>query len=529
LRAALLPAVVWAGALGIFVHHLRAFWPFVLDDAFITFRYASNLASGHGPTWNPGAPPAEGYSSFLWMLAMSVPHALGLDPLRFARVLGTALTLGSFGVSFALASRLSGSDPGPTRWLVGSVAVLFQASFPPIAVHAAAGMDTALFTFLFQLLLYSATFLVPRPCVRGLVAVPLVGLLLGMTRPEGVLVAAAVLATSLVCLPRSQRARVAAWTGGLLVLPGALYFLWRATYYGHLFPLPFYLKVGSAPFLAGAGTVLGFLGFLALPLGPLFVPGLVRLRARALPQGVAALAFVAFYLFPAHVMGIEWRFLTPVFPFLAVVAACGIPLLLDGLERLAAAHGRARLGRRLAGVAIVLLLCPLVSWGLARGLSSSLRFTRNYADMLENVHVALGKELAPLREGPETPVLAINDAGAVPYFSGWRTIDVVGLNEPAIALSDRREPQLVLSHEPDLVVLLSLARGEMQPEKGWFHEIYAASLENELEVIRTVGAPPYHLLLLARPDGEIADALRVWDPPKLRRWRSVLPPRPRPR
>ena len=37
----------------------------VCDDAFISFRYAANLAHGRGLVWNPGE-RVEGYTNFLW-------------------------------------------------------------------------------------------------------------------------------------------------------------------------------------------------------------------------------------------------------------------------------------------------------------------------------------------------------------------------------------------------------------------------------------------------------------------------------
>jgi hypothetical protein len=42
-----------------------------VDDSFIFFRYAENLASGHGFSWNVGEPPVEGHSSFLWLFPVS--------------------------------------------------------------------------------------------------------------------------------------------------------------------------------------------------------------------------------------------------------------------------------------------------------------------------------------------------------------------------------------------------------------------------------------------------------------------------
>jgi len=65
-------------------------WPFTTDDSFITFRYAQNLAAGHGPTFNAGGPPIEGYTSVLWMLVMAVPHWVGWDAVLFSKVVGIA-------------------------------------------------------------------------------------------------------------------------------------------------------------------------------------------------------------------------------------------------------------------------------------------------------------------------------------------------------------------------------------------------------------------------------------------------------
>ena len=56
------------------------FW-FTTDDAYITFRYARNLAEGWGPRFNVGAhAPIEGYSNFLWMLLCAGFERVGLDP-----------------------------------------------------------------------------------------------------------------------------------------------------------------------------------------------------------------------------------------------------------------------------------------------------------------------------------------------------------------------------------------------------------------------------------------------------------------
>src|SRR5881628_2216601 len=59
----------------------------LVDDAYIQFRYASNLAAGHGPVFNPGE-RLEGASGGLWIAAIAlVDAATGADAARTGRVL----------------------------------------------------------------------------------------------------------------------------------------------------------------------------------------------------------------------------------------------------------------------------------------------------------------------------------------------------------------------------------------------------------------------------------------------------------
>ena len=50
------------------------------DDAYITFRYAENLALHGELTWNLGEDPVEGFTSMSWVLVHAPLIALGLDP-----------------------------------------------------------------------------------------------------------------------------------------------------------------------------------------------------------------------------------------------------------------------------------------------------------------------------------------------------------------------------------------------------------------------------------------------------------------
>src|SRR5205814_2662804 len=51
---------------------------FGIDDAFINFRYAENLASGLGPVFNPGE-RIEGYTTPAWVFLRSEERRVGKE------------------------------------------------------------------------------------------------------------------------------------------------------------------------------------------------------------------------------------------------------------------------------------------------------------------------------------------------------------------------------------------------------------------------------------------------------------------
>ena len=60
----------WPLPLLLLVAHALLFGEWIVDDAGITFAYARNLVDGHGLVSQPGLPPVEGFSNFLWMLTL---------------------------------------------------------------------------------------------------------------------------------------------------------------------------------------------------------------------------------------------------------------------------------------------------------------------------------------------------------------------------------------------------------------------------------------------------------------------------
>ena len=68
--------------------HVAYYFPRVVDDVFISLRYAENLATGHGAVYNEGE-RVEGYSSPAWMLLQTLGIAW-LEPVTFTKAIGIA-------------------------------------------------------------------------------------------------------------------------------------------------------------------------------------------------------------------------------------------------------------------------------------------------------------------------------------------------------------------------------------------------------------------------------------------------------
>ena len=66
------------------VAHLSYYFPRVVDDLFISLRFAENLAHGRGIVYNPGE-RVEGYSSPLWMFFQSVGLLFGFEGVTWTK------------------------------------------------------------------------------------------------------------------------------------------------------------------------------------------------------------------------------------------------------------------------------------------------------------------------------------------------------------------------------------------------------------------------------------------------------------
>ena len=405
-----------------------------LDDSFIYFQYARQAAQGHFLEYNTGAEPTAGATSLLHTLLLVPGFWLGLDGMGIALY---ALALGAVWLGLSawllllLGRRLGGSFSG---W---GGALMFLLCGPLLWGYYS-GMAIGLFAFSILLTLYLY--------LAGDRRAPLAAALLALARPEGI--ALVLLLLALVAYRRALnwqwgvplgmyvlQALLRAWGTGeagasgveakwrFAEPHGSLPEQIRAVFFdfaefvkgiltgslGHQTSANLYAYDGNyrrmvfAPFIA-----LFFLAELSYRLWS-------ELSARKL--GVAALGgawFVGGVLLTCTLVEYDAhfnRYQQPFLPLYILFAALG-------LGRLDAAGGEwgSKLARGLA--------CFFGLWGLMSVGFFAVAYGENCSD-IRNQQVEMARFIDA--ELPPDARIAVNDAGALRYFSRRQTIDLVGL------------------------------------------------------------------------------------------------------
>jgi hypothetical protein len=416
---------VAAGLGMLFLIGVRAAWFFTIDDAFITFRYSANLANGHGPVWNVGEDPVEGFTNFLWMLWHAPFALLGLDLPTVAKL--TSLVAGA--AILVMLVRYGHRRGGLVAALVaGGAFVLFL----PTYFHITSGLETVAFAALvLRAVVVGLTALDGRP-VRAWEP-PLLLVLAGMLRPDGVLAALPAFAVWFWLARRDKRTWL--WSAGAAAV-GLGYFAWRWSYYGHPFPNTFYVKFGNVH----AGQL--WLETTVVLLAPLLaLTAFLVVRKQTRQAGVLLCATVvtayATYVVSGPTMDYLYRFAFHAFPVLCLGAGLAAGTL--PWRWLGAAAGVLAAG-----------------WVAVAGVQApDLGTVANYGPDLARAHIPIGQGLARADVPAGRRTLAVHDAGATPYYSGWTTIDYIGLNDEPIAHGADPTDRIIQAH-PTVIVVRSL-------------------------------------------------------------------------
>lgn len=421
-------------------------WDFVSDDTFINLRYARNLLDGEGLVFNAGE-RVEAYSSLLLVLLVAAAGAVGVDLLHAARALSLLASAACAVLAYRAARRLA---PAAGSAAAAAAPVLVAAS-APVACWALGGMDAPLFGAVVLLAVRAVAGTARGD--SGLRAGVWLALLVA-TRPEG-LAAGAVLLVVAWLAPAGARRRT--WlASGVFAAAVAALLVFRLVYYGAWLPNTYHAKVGGFS-LALAARGLDYLADFArdhggamLWLGP-FIAAFWRRDVLWWATAAAAAALVACVVLEGGDGLPMYRFLVPVVPLWAALAAS---LLADAVARLGSGPLHAP----------PVLACAVAAASAAWPSHDSVHYLRyrGHVDFEIEAWTAAGKWLR--ENAPPGASVACVPIGAIAYYSGLTTIDMLGLTDAHIARvalptgagwagHEKRDGRYVLSRRPTFLLL----------------------------------------------------------------------------
>ena len=413
---------------------------FVTDDAWISIRYAENIASGGGMAFNPGGPAVEGFSNPGLVSLEALGAVLGVPAVTTARAAGVAGGL-------ALIALLHVAGPPVAGRPATRIAMALTALFPPIALWAVGGLET-----LPAALVMTAGVLAlarPAPSRRHALLAGSAFAVLPWLRPEGLVIALAVVAAAE--LPgwlrgpdrRASLTRLALAAGPPLLSQAALEAL-RLGVWGHLLPNSVYYKSGTGERF----QVLDEFVLLGAPVLAAAAVGLVVAPARARLLAIAPLVYAVGSLGMMDSVNSFSRFFLPTWPGLALLAAIAV----------------AAAGRRAPALAAG-LGAALVAVVVNHSAADAVRFASGYASCKQAVREDAAAWLR--RSTPPGAAFSISDAGLVPARAGRPAVDQMMLNEPELQelhpVSVGRKVDHVYDSRPHVLVLAGRKPGRFIP------------------------------------------------------------------
>lgn len=417
---------------------------FMVDDAFISFRYADNLVRGKGLVWNSGE-RVEGYTNFLWTILMTIPLYGGFDPVSFSYALGLIFFFGSLVITYKLSLLVLGS-----RDLSLLTIVLLGTNYT-FSSFATGGLETSLQACLFVASIYLCWKILDSPEGKIATLASLSCLLSAalLTRLDSTLLVLLVLPVTGYYLRQAGFSRpeklrkVLALVLPLIVLVGG-WLCWKLLYYGELLPNTFYAKVSSfSSWRVGIYYLYLFLAsYWLLPFPLLLFLPLKKLWNKENRYVVMLLTIILIWSFYVIMIGgdfIEFRFMVPVLPFGFVVMTWLIWVYFQ------------RNSIRLLLLLLILLgsIFHILTWGNIRYSGDIVEAKLQLQGHLKNEYEdweQIGKVLGEAFNYDPEISIATSASGAIPYYSRLKTIDMLGLNDKWIARYGE-----VLSDTPGLI------------------------------------------------------------------------------
>ena len=421
---------------------------FPLDDGWIHMVYARSFGENLQFFYNPGE-PESGMTSPLWAITVGagwrVLGLMGISLMATAKLMAIALSFATAVLVMRIVTRISGLGR------LGLIAGILVAVEPSFAFASAAGMEVSLFAFL--ALAASSAYMEGRLRTTGWFLA-----LAAIARPEAYVLAAMAVAASvarrlwqrqhLELMTREDAKELLDLLLPVLILGGA-WALYNTSVSGGPFPNTFYAKHQSlgllplgniANILRGYYHHLSFFSAFVFPITAVTAAAgawmLIKMRGfHAAPLALFPIGLTYAAAINLPFVSSSWNFFTrryldAVIPFVVILIVLGLLQTWRTLQEWRGTRAPVDPGEvhvfnfGLNVLMVALVLVPFLglpgNWGRLPG-----EYSWN-ARSVDEVDVATGKWIA--ENLPPDARIGVGDAGAMRFFGGRYTYDLVGLN-----------------------------------------------------------------------------------------------------
>jgi arabinofuranosyltransferase len=429
-----------------------------VEDAAMLLRYARNFSEGFGIRWNIHQPPVDGATDFLYAVSIgALAHALHIGVIAASRMINFSAHVLSVMLVFLGARMLGGN-----RWLAAACAAY-------LAIGPAVPMTMGCFGAPFFALLLLGCWLaglyyaLHRPSWAVGFAMALLALLAGLTRPEGVIISMLFLAGTLYLAresapPRSWIPVVVSYFAVFAVL-GGWYFVWHWRYFGYPLPNPYYIKGNGHLYPYSVKAAAFNLGNLLAPALPLLPLGWLLPQTRRLANALLGvlIAFTLMWILLNDWNNAFMRFQYAIVPMVLVT----LPVLATGAAAFFRTENFTRLSRSLLAFAGLLVFAATALYA-RRAFPPYQNTAHGMRDFANRLQPMAGKGYTIL----------VTEAGTLPFYSEWQTIDGLGLNDRTMAHNghkltsaylDKFHPEVLMVHV-DNGAPAEIYRGELAGE-----------------------------------------------------------------
>lgn len=459
---------------------------FIQDDAYITLQYSKNLVNGNGLVFNTGQ-QVEGFTSFLWVIILTIPYLIKISPELFIQILGVVfgelcLVITYFLTRMIFRGNKFTSESGNVWFYIPSLFLAISGTFYYWSVS---GMETLFFTFLCLMGIYY--YLKRFDSTKHIYISMIFFTLAFLTRQEAIILIAIIFFYSISEYFASRKngkkyGTILYTTLPIFLVPAFIFLSFRFLYYGYFLPNTFYAKTGaSLDYLkAGIQYTLSFLK-IYLIYGSLLLLPLILFFKRELRQSMFFLygfviAYIIYIIYVGGDVLAMHRFFIPVLPLIYISVTIFFLFLYQYVRRL--------IGGMASSIFIILLILSTSIFIITNSFNDAVIMSHKENQFTRKMGFIASEMKREKSNSKKDLLIAASTVGTLKYFSNCNILDMLGLTDSYIAhhstsintVSDfntgwrerNYNADYVLSRKPDYIIFSTEVKPSSYAERALF-------------------------------------------------------------